>query len=264
MAINTPPPPKTGKFADAIHNDEIECRAILACDQNGILACNGGLIFRSKKDMDFFKEKTMGQVVVMGRKTFESMGSIGLKGRICIVMSKTPGYYKTDWTAAGYDKEAKCPIYFVSGTTAILDIMQELGRTKLWIIGGAKIYSMFLAYTRTIMVTYYRVDLLKDGVRYGLLPPGFHKKDLTILPYIPWIRQHHLSILDQFKYDVVDSETGKPVKISASMNAYVLHQSKASHEAMKALNEEKKQMSAAGFLYKGGNYDRSKNPPSFH
>lgn len=260
MAIRTPPPPKGGQFADAIREGEIECRAIMACDQNGILAHKGDLIFRSKTDMDFFKAKTMGQMVVMGRKTFESMGSVGLRNRTCIVMSKTPGLYREEWKKRGYEKEAKCPIHFVSSTTQILGLMREHQTTKLWVIGGARIYTVFLPYTRTIMITYYRTDLLESGVRYGLLPEGFKKSDLTIFPYVPWVRLHPASILDQFSIDVFDRETEETAKIKASMIAYTIHQSKAGAAAAKALREERRMMSEAGFIYKGGKYDRSKNP----
>src|SRR3546814_14134141 len=64
---------------------------IVARAENGIIGRAGGLPWRLPGDMRFFKEATMGKPVVMGRKTFESIGR-PLKGRANIVVTRDPAF----------------------------------------------------------------------------------------------------------------------------------------------------------------------------
>lgn len=262
MAKETPTAVRHGRFYDALENEELECRAIMACDMNGILGYDNDLIFHNERDMEFFREKTMDQLVVMGRKTFESMGSKGLKGRINVVISKAPSFPKEAYekmkAETKYD-DSEAPVEFMATTSQLLDFCTKVDRKKIWVIGGGKIYGMFSGYCRSIIITYYRTNLLTDGVKYGLLPEGFQKGKLTKFAYLPWVRQHPGTLLEVGKLPVTTTD-GKSEEISWSILAYTMHQSKTSTAAARALRDENKKMSDAGYLYKGGKYDRTKNP----
>lgn len=64
--------------------------AILASTLNNIVGSNNTLPWQCRRDMYFFKLSTVGNVVIMGRKTYESMGSKPLPRRVNIVITRTP------------------------------------------------------------------------------------------------------------------------------------------------------------------------------
>jgi dihydrofolate reductase len=102
--------------------------AILATDLNFGIGKEGNLPWpKNERDMTWFREHTMGHVVVMGRKTWESIGSKPLPKRINVVItSKT--LEGSDLTMSG-DMEQ------------ILDHLKEIYEgLHIWIIGGAEIY----------------------------------------------------------------------------------------------------------------------------
>ena len=68
-------------------------KLIAAIDSNWNIGKDGALLVHIPQDMKFFREKTMGKVVVMGRKTLESFpGKKPLKGRTNIVLTTSSGY----------------------------------------------------------------------------------------------------------------------------------------------------------------------------
>lgn len=62
---------------------------IVAISKNGVIAVNGKMPWHIPSDLRWFKEMTSGESVVMGRKTFESLGCKPLPNRVNIVLSKT-------------------------------------------------------------------------------------------------------------------------------------------------------------------------------
>jgi dihydrofolate reductase len=64
---------------------------VAAVGENGVIGRNGGLPWRLKSDMQHFRKLTMGRPVVMGRKTYESIGK-PLKERTNIAISRDPAY----------------------------------------------------------------------------------------------------------------------------------------------------------------------------
>ncbi|MEO1770290.1 dihydrofolate reductase [Candidatus Enterococcus ferrettii] len=66
--------------------------AIWAQDKNGLIGKNDHLPWRLPNDLRFFKEKTVNNTIVMGRKTFEGMGSRPLPNRQTIVLTHNTAY----------------------------------------------------------------------------------------------------------------------------------------------------------------------------
>lgn len=107
---------------------------IAAVDRKNAIGKNGGLIYRVPEDMKHFKERTTGNIVVMGRKTLESFpNGKPLPNRLNIVLSG--GYENT----AGYEN-----LRVARGTDELQAILQEEndGRT-VYIIGGESVYRAF-------------------------------------------------------------------------------------------------------------------------
>jgi dihydrofolate reductase len=77
--------------SDAGSPARIEIVLIAALAENGVIGRDNKLPWRIKSDMQYFRSLTMGKPVVMGRKTFQSIGK-PLKGRTNIVVSRDPNF----------------------------------------------------------------------------------------------------------------------------------------------------------------------------
>lgn len=114
---------------------------IVAVDKNWAIGCNNKLLVSIPADMKFFREITEGKVVVMGRKTLESLpGGQPLKKRANIVITSDRNYRVKDAVVAASVEEA----------------LEELGKYNeedIYIIGGESIYRQMLPYCKTAYVT---------------------------------------------------------------------------------------------------------------
>lgn len=111
---------------------------IAAVDQNQLIGSQGKIPWKLPADLQYFKKRTMGSPIIMGRKTFESIGS-ALPGRRNIILTRNK-----DFTAK------KCEI--IHSKNKILDNFLEK-EEESFIIGGAEIYKQFLAYSDKLYLT---------------------------------------------------------------------------------------------------------------
>lgn len=107
-----------------------------------VIGRNGGLPWHLPEDLAFFKRTTSGHPIVMGRKTFESIGR-PLPGRRNIVMTRDPS-----WSAQGVE---------VIHQPQDLEKLEGLDRI-VFIIGGAEIYGAFLPSLDEILVSHVLED----------------------------------------------------------------------------------------------------------
>lgn len=136
---------------------------LIACvSKNRGLGYKGELLFHYPEDMQFFKDKTMGNVVVMGRKTYESLGR-PLKGRDNIVMTR-----QQEYIAPG------CKV--IHSMADFYTVTDDLPAGKdIYIIGGAEIYKMFIDQADAIYLT--EVDAIVPADTFF---PYFHKDDYDV------------------------------------------------------------------------------------
>lgn len=111
---------------------------IVAMSENRVIGNEGRIPWHIPEDVRWFKEKTLGHTVIMGRKTFESIGR-PLPGRKNIIISRKPYY-----TAKGAE-------VFHSLEQALESINGS--EDELFIIGGEKIYRQALGATDRIYLT---------------------------------------------------------------------------------------------------------------
>lgn len=118
---------------------------IVCADENWAIGNNGNLLANIPEDMKFFKEKTMNSVVIMGRKTYDSLLVKPLPNRInYIVTSKT--------TSKKYDYINNC--YFMSMDSAKDYLLSDPSPyTNIFIIGGGMIYKELLPYCEKVYLT---------------------------------------------------------------------------------------------------------------
>lgn len=112
---------------------------IVAASENNAIGRNGDLLWTLPNDMKFFKNTTWGMVVVMGRKTFESLGK-PLAGRVNIVITRNTG-----WKAEG----AKV----VSDLDAAMKEAEATNCKEIFVIGGGEIYRQSMAIADRIYMT---------------------------------------------------------------------------------------------------------------
>jgi dihydrofolate reductase len=115
-------------------------KAIAALAENRVIGVGGKIPWRLPEDMRFFREQTTGHTVVMGRKTWESLGR-PLPGRRNVVVSRTltPG----EKTLAG------------ALVVPNLDAVEKLPPFgDVWVIGGAEIYAQALARCSELYLTH--------------------------------------------------------------------------------------------------------------
>lgn len=110
---------------------------IVAMDDNRLIGSNNGLPWHLPADLAYFKRTTMGKPIVMGRKTFESIGK-PLPGRRNIVVSRDPGF-----SAAGCD--------VANSIDDAMDLCAD--DEEIMLIGGASLYQQSLERAAQLYIT---------------------------------------------------------------------------------------------------------------
>lgn len=126
---------------------------IAAIDNHWNIGNDGGLLVHIPEDMKYFREKTLGSVVVMGRKTLESFpGKKPLKDRTNIVLTRDPDY------------RAQEPAIVVHDLQELLHVLSgyEAQGREVFVIGGGSIYRQLLVYCDTAYITKVRISCEAD------------------------------------------------------------------------------------------------------
>lgn len=124
----------------------MEIILIVAMARNRVIGKDNKLPWHIPEELKLFKKTTMGHPMIMGRKTFESLGK-PLPGRRHVVVSRNPQYVPAGGELAGSVEEA-------------IDKCQ--GAAKVFVIGGAEIFSHALALADTILLTEIDLDVQGD------------------------------------------------------------------------------------------------------
>lgn len=134
---------------------------IVAMTKEGVIGLDGKMPWNIPEEMALFKEKTTGSVVIMGRKTFDSIGR-ALPNRINIVISRDKNYKIIDATVYSSLKEG-------------LEEAKKHNK-EIYIIGGAEIYRESLQYVDRMCISY-----LKNNYLGNVYFPKFEEKEYFIV-----------------------------------------------------------------------------------
>lgn len=125
-------------------------RMILAADEKWGIGKDGDLLCHIPGDLKYFKERTLGKTVVMGRVTLESLpGRKGLPGRRNIVLTKQEDYVAENAETVCSEEEL---------WSALTGVAPE----DIFVIGGEKIYKTLLPFCDKIYVTKMYQDFAAD------------------------------------------------------------------------------------------------------
>lgn len=119
---------------------------VVAMAQSRVIGRNNALPWRLSADLKRFRRITMGHPIVMGRKTFESIGR-PLDGRKNIVITRNPDFHPEGMTVAGSIDEA----------------LAAANDDEVMIIGGADIYAQTLSRADRIHLTLIHADFEGDA-----------------------------------------------------------------------------------------------------
>ncbi len=111
---------------------------IVALAENGAIGLDNKMLWHLPDDFKFFKATTMGHPMIMGRKTFESIGR-PLPGRTSIVITRNK-----DWQAEGVE--------VVHSLYEAIQLAHSLNNTA-FVVGGAEIYKQTLPMAHTLFLT---------------------------------------------------------------------------------------------------------------
>ena len=136
--------------------------------KNGELGKGNSLLWDLPLDMKHFKNTTSGKTIIMGQKTFESIGK-PLPNRRNIVMTRNP-----DWKAEG-----------VEISRSKEDTIKLLGKEESFVIGGGQIYKLFLENADKLYITRVEGEFPEadtffpkiDPLKWKIVKEEKHRKD---------------------------------------------------------------------------------------
>lgn len=139
---------------------------IVAASKNGVIGGNNKLPWNIPEDLKFFKDKTKGRILIMGRKTFESLPGV-LPNRLHIVISRLPQQHENPNVI--FVKDIYGAVKFASENT------QKWG-DEVFIAGGGEIYRQTMGLADRIYLT--RIDQDFDGDAHY---PEVSKQDFKLV-----------------------------------------------------------------------------------
>jgi dihydrofolate reductase len=122
---------------------------VVAASDNNVIGIDNKLPWKMPADMKYFKNLTMGHVVIMGRKTFESMGSKPLPGRKNIVISRKKNLLTSDFTV-------------LDSLTEAFSMFTE--EKEVFTIGGSEIFNLAMPKADRVYLT--RIHGVFNGDSY--------------------------------------------------------------------------------------------------
>lgn len=138
---------------------------IVAMADNRVIGRAGGLPWHIPEDFRFFKATTSGHALIMGRKTFESIGR-PLPGRLSIVVTRQPALLQA---AQAREDAPVVPVGSVAEGLAYAETQRDRWGDEVFVIGGGELYRETLAIAGRVYLT--RVHQSVDGdTHYPELP----------------------------------------------------------------------------------------------
>ncbi|MBR6000331.1 MAG: dihydrofolate reductase [Oxalobacter sp.] len=112
---------------------------VVAMAENRVIGKDGQMPWHIPGEQKIFKELTLGRILVLGRKTHESIGRV-LPGRTTVIVTRQPGYQVPG-------------AYVVHSVDAALALAKELGNDDIVIGGGGELFAQTLPITDRIYLT---------------------------------------------------------------------------------------------------------------
>lgn len=128
----------------------MELIIIAAIAENYVIGNKNQLIWHLPKDLKRFKKNTLGYPIIMGRKTFDSMGQKPLPKRENIVISSQDLIHESDL------------VFFVKNLNQAIEKAKTFGKEKVYIIGGGELYQSAIEIVDRLDITKVHQNFLGD------------------------------------------------------------------------------------------------------
>lgn len=152
---------------------ELRLSIIVARARNDVIGRDNQLVWAIPEELGHFKRATMGHALIIGRKTWESIGR-PLPGRRMIVVSGNTG-----WQADGIEIVPGLQQAFELALTAT--DAHPSPPAEVFVAGGARIYEQTIALASRVLIT--QVDLAPDGDVHFRWRPDEHWECITRNPH---------------------------------------------------------------------------------
>lgn len=124
---------------------------IVAHSLNNVIGHDNNIPWTVPEDLKYFSTMTQNSIIIMGRKTFESLPNGPLKNRVNIVITKNI-----------IDSDNNNVIYAnMDNIFNVIEEQQKICLRKVFVIGGSEIYKLFFEYCKIIYVTLIHINV--DG-----------------------------------------------------------------------------------------------------
>lgn len=131
---------------------------IASVSNNWVIGKNNQMPWKQSDDLNRFKEITLNHIVIMGRKTYESIGG-NLSGRINIVITKKDFHRLGCYVVKSIEEALETASKIITE-----NMFDFLNYDEIFVIGGGEIYKQFLPLANKIYLT--RVDCEIEGDTY--------------------------------------------------------------------------------------------------
>ncbi|HLP69363.1 MAG TPA: dihydrofolate reductase [Rhizobium sp.] len=150
----------------------IKTTIVVAVAENGVIGREGDMPWRLSTDLKRFKALTLGKPLVMGRKTFESIGR-PLPGRPHVIVSRS----------AGFRPEGVEVVETLDAAMArARAIATATGADEICVVGGGEIYRQVLPFIDELHVTHVEAEIEGDTTFPPIDPALFEKVMETSVP----------------------------------------------------------------------------------
>lgn len=163
---------------------------IVAKAKNNVIGKDNQLVWKLSGDLRHFKRTTLDHHIIMGRKTFESMGK-PLPGRTSIVITRNKDY------------QVPSPHYAVHSLDEALEVARSKGLEQVFILGGAEIFKLALPLTDEMIIT--EVDASPEGDTF--FPPVDYSQWEKF-----WEESHSKDETNEYNYTFVTYKKTLPAK----------------------------------------------------
>ncbi len=157
---------------------------IVAAAENGVIGKDNQLLWRLSEDLKLFKKRTTDHAIIMGRKTFDSIGK-ALPNRVNIVVSRN-----TELKIEG------CEVVN-SLKKAIAKAVELSEKEEIFIIGGEKIYKLAEDLANKLYFT--KVEAVLQGDAFFDIKPYSNWNLKTSIPYQKDIKNEYDFIIQEFQ-----------------------------------------------------------------
>ncbi|MFD1040045.1 dihydrofolate reductase [Virgibacillus byunsanensis] len=135
---------------------------LVAMDRNHVIGLDNDLPWHLPKDLKFFKQMTTGQTIIMGRKTYESMGRALPNRKNIVITSRSEGVFPEE-------------VEVFNDIKAVQELNQANPDKEYFVIGGANIIKQVLSFANRMYITWIDHDF--EGDTYF---PNFSKEEWNL------------------------------------------------------------------------------------